>query len=72
MNKLSDHLEQILKSKDEFCLNESECKKYTDALALYNRLIEKGLITPRGNRLIDIEERVKGSVRYNVPAPKAS
>lgn len=68
MEKISEQVEQILQREDDFCRDVSELKKYSDALDSYKKMIADGLIKPRGNRLIDIEKRMRVDIIYNCPS----
>lgn len=68
-SSITDELSQLL-NNEKFIDdgdNSEQYKKYSEALELYKKMVKDGLVKPRGNRLIGIEDRVRINIKYNTP-----
>ncbi len=65
IDKIVERVEELLAKEQQLRTDSEEYKKYTDALLHYKEMVKKGLIIPRGNRLMDIEKRSTGNIRFN-------
>jgi len=62
---LTDELESILQREKTICTNEEEYQSLNSALESYNKMVQSGVLTPRGNQLMDNDERFRQKSLYN-------
>ncbi|MGI9256616.1 MAG: hypothetical protein ACR2PY_06750 [Salinispira sp.] len=62
---LSEQVEIICHSDDRYSAD--EVRKYEEALKMFKELQAKGLLKPRGNQLMSLEERMRPKNDFNKP-----
>ena len=67
IEKVSKQMQLLLAQEEKFSKDSEQYRKYSEALLLYKKMVYDGLIKPRGNQLVDIEERSRGNIKYNIP-----
>jgi len=66
MKKITDEIQSVVLENEKIFIDDTIVKSYENAIREYNVLLEQGLITKRGNQLMDIEDRFSTKQVYNI------
>jgi hypothetical protein len=65
MNNITKNVKRIVASKNTEMAKDETFRGYENALKMYKDMVSKGLVTPRGNQIMNTEERYRNKIIYN-------
>jgi hypothetical protein len=65
MTAIVNELKAVLDSKESSMLNDPKYNEYNEALVEFKDMIARGIVTPRGNQSMSIEEKYKTRFMFN-------
>ncbi len=65
MEKISDDVQKIVNSKEDFYKMSNDFENLEKANEIFNALVKKGIISPRGYNIMSIEDRVTCTCEFN-------